>query len=90
MGARRWHLRATADLVNISAVSPDGPNEKYKALQASGVVLSLLKLEDGGLAAGTDASTVDLFNFSAVSPDGLDEKYKTFQASGDVLLLLKT
>ena len=47
-------------------------------MQAIGVVLLLLKLEDGGLAAGTDAYTIDLFNFSAVSPDGLDEQYKLF------------
>ena len=58
-------------------------------MQASGVVLSLLKLEDDGLAAGTDASTVDVLNVSAVSPDGLNEKYETLQASGDVLPLLK-
>ena len=48
-----------------------------------------MKLEDVGIAAGTDTSTVDLFKFSAVSPDGLDEMYTTSQTSGDVLLLLK-
>ena len=66
-----------------------GLYDKYTALQSSGVVPSLVKLEDGGIAAGTDAPTVDLFNFSAMSPNGLDVKYKTFQASGDVLSLLK-
>ena len=40
-----------------------GLNEKYKALQASGDALSVVKFDDGGLAAGPDASTVDLFNF---------------------------
>ena len=52
-------------------MSPDGLDVKYKSFQASGDVLLLLKLEDGGLAADTDAFIVDLFNFSAVSPNGL-------------------
>ena len=70
------------DLFNISAMSSDGPNEKYKALQASGEVLSVVKLKDWGLAVGTIASTVDLSNIPATPPDGLDEKYKTLQARG--------
>ena len=50
----------------------------------------MIKLEDGGLAADTDASTVDLFNLAlAMSPNGLNEEYTTVQASGDVLSLLK-
>ena len=39
---------ATVDLVDRSAMSPDGPNEEYEALQASGGVLSLVELEAGG------------------------------------------
>ena len=31
-------------------------------MQAIGVVLLLLKLDDGGFAADTDASNVDFFN----------------------------
>ena len=50
-------------VVRELAVSPDGLYDKYTALQASGVVPSLVKLEDGGIAAGTDAPTVDLFIF---------------------------
>ena len=38
----------TVVLFNISDISPDGPNEKYKALQASVTVYSLVKLEEGG------------------------------------------
>ena len=54
----------TVDLSNISAVT-HGPNEQYKTLPASGTVFSLVKLENGGLAAGTGAGAVGLFNISA-------------------------
>ena len=74
-------------MYQILRPSPDGLDEKYKKFHASGDVLLLLKLDDGGLAALTDTSTVDfsiwfsaVLNCSAVSLDGLDEKYKTFQA----------
>ena len=46
-------------LMCFSAVSPNGLNEKYTTVQASGDVLSLLRLENGCLAAGTDTSTID-------------------------------
>ena len=42
-------------------MTPDGLNEKYKTLQISDLVRSLVMLEEGGLAAGTLAGTVDLF-----------------------------
>ena len=50
----------------FSAVSPNGLNEKYTTVQASGDVLSLLKLEDGGLAAGLDEKYMTLHEIGDV------------------------
>ena len=69
-------------------MTPDGLNEKHKALQVSDLVRSLVMFEDGGLAAGTLAGTFDLFSISAVTPDGPNEKYKTLQASDSVYSLV--
>ena len=54
-------LAGIVSLLKSSAVTPDGLNEKYKTLQISDLVRSLVMLEEGGLAAGTLAGTVDLF-----------------------------
>ena len=41
-------------------MSPNGLNEKYTTVQASGDVLSLLNLDDGALAAGLDVKYMTL------------------------------
>ena len=70
-------------------MTPDGPNEKYKTLQASDSVLSVVELEGAGLAASTGAGTVNLFIISAVTLDGPNEKYKALRSSSSVLSLVK-
>ena len=66
-------------------MTPDGPNEKYKTLHASDSVLSVVKLEDAGLAASTGAGAVDLFIISAATLDGPNGKYKTLRSCSSVL-----
>ena len=47
-------------------MSLDGLSKKYKALQASGPIPSLLKLADGELAVRTDVGADDVLNTSAM------------------------